>query len=197
MQINKAKKGQFILKINLKDLNEKIENQDYIQDLETVKYGDISKSKSKIKPYAEKMVKEVVAAFKHDSLVQTQLAVTGQRPVTFALETNIINLPYANYKKIANFFEEGQEYDLNVYFETRSEYVNVSHFRIDQLATEEEVEKDSSAVVDKLVDAIIEKLTVVREYKKPEKKAEKKPAAKKTASKTTKKTTKKTTTKKK
>ena len=38
-------------------------------------------------------------------------------------------------------------------------------------AVEEEVEKDSSAVVDKLVDAIIEKLTVVREYKKPEKKA--------------------------
>ena len=93
----------------------------------------------------------------------------GQRPVTFALETNIINLPYANYKKIANFFEEGQEYPINVYFETRSEYVNVSGFRIDQLASEEEVEKDSSAIVDKLVEAIIEKLTVVREYKKPEK----------------------------
>lgn len=170
------------MEINLKDLNDKIENQDYIQDLETVKYADISKSKSKIKPYAEKMVKEVAAAYKHNSLVQTQLAVTGQRPVTFALETNIINLPYANYKKIANFFEEGQGYDLNVYFETRSEYVNVSGFRIDQLATEDEVEKDSAAVVDKLVDAIIEKLTTVREYKKPEKKttkATKKPAAKK------------------
>lgn len=157
------------MKINLKDLNEKIENQDYIQDLETVKYGDISKSKNKIKPYAEKMVKEVVAAFKHDSLVQTQLAVTGQRPVTFALETNIINLPYSNYKKVANFFEEGEEYPLNVYFETRSDYVNVSHFRIDQLATEEEIEQDSAKVTDDLVNAIVEKLTVVREYQKPEK----------------------------
>ena len=162
------------MKINLEDLNNKIENQDYIQDLETVKYADISKSKSKIKPYAEKMVKEVAAAFKHDSLVQTQLAVTGQRPVTFALETNIINLPYSNYKKIVNFFEEGQEYPLNVYFETRSDYVNVSHFRIDQLATEEEVEKDADKVVDQLVEAIIEKLTVVREYEAPEKKTAKK-----------------------
>lgn len=162
------------MKINLEDLNNKIENQDYIQDLETVKYGDISKSKSKIKPYAEKMIKEVAAAFKHDSLVQTQLAVTGQRPVTFALETNIINLPYSNYKKIVNFFEEGQEYPLNVYFETRSDYVNVSHFRIDQLATEEEVEKDADKVVDQLVEAIIEKLTVVREYEAPEKKTAKK-----------------------
>ena len=162
------------MKINLEDLNNKIENQDYIQDLETVNYGDISKSKSKIKPYAEKMIKEVAAAFKHDSLVQTQLAVTGQRPVTFALETNIINLPYSNYKKIVNFFEEGQEYPLNVYFETRSDYVNVSHFRIDQLATEEEVEKDADKVVDQLVEAIIEKLTVVREYEAPEKKTAKK-----------------------
>ena len=162
------------MKINLEDLNNKIENQDYIQDLETVKYGDISKSKSKIKPYAEKMIKEVAAAFKHDSLVQTQLAVTGQRPVTFALETNIINLPYSNYKKIVNFFEKGQEYPLNVYFETRSDYVNVSHFRIDQLATKEEVEKDADKVVDQLVEAIIEKLTVVREYEAPEKKTAKK-----------------------
>ncbi|MBW8013709.1 hypothetical protein E0712_04355 [Lactobacillus helveticus] len=177
------------MKINLEDLNDKIENQDYIQDLETVKYGDISKSKSKIKPYAEKMVKEVAAAFKHDSLVQTQLAVTGQRPVTFALETNIINLPYSNYKKIANFFEEGQEYPLNVYFETRSDYVNVSHFRIDQLATEEEVEKDTDKVVDQLVEAIIEKLKVVREYQVPENATAKKKETKK--SKTTKKETKK------
>ncbi len=176
------------MKINLEDLNNKIENQDYIQDLETVKYGDISKSKSKIKPYAEKMIKEVAAAFKHDSLVQTQLAVTGQRPVTFALETNIINLPYSNYKKIVNFFEEGQEYPLNVYFETRSDYVNVSHFRIDQLATEEEVEKDADKVVDQLVEAIIEKLTVVREYEAPENKTAKKETKK---SKTTKKEIKK------
>lgn len=157
------------MKINLKDLNDKIENQDYIQDLETVKYADISKSKNKIKPYAEKMVKEVSAAFKHDSLVQTQLAVTGQRPVTFALETNIINLPYSNYKKVANFFEDGVEYPLNVYFETRSDYVNVSHFRIDQLATEEEIEQDPDQVTDKLAEAIIEKLKTVREYKKEEK----------------------------
>ena len=73
------------MKINLKDLTEKIENEDYIQDLETVKYADISKSKTKLRTYAEKMVKEVVAALKHDSLIQTQLAVAGQRPATFAL----------------------------------------------------------------------------------------------------------------
>lgn len=116
------------------------------------------------------MVKEAVAALKHDSLLQTQLAVDGRRPVTFALETNIINLPYSNYKKIANFFEEGEDYSVNVYFETRSEFVNVSGFRIDELATEEEILNDQDQIVEKLVDAISEKLQVIRDYQKPESK---------------------------
>ena len=158
------------MKINLKDLTEKIENEDYLQDLETVKYGDISKSKKKLHEYADKMVKETVAALKHNSLIQTQLAVTGQRPATFALEINIINLPYSNYKKISNFFEEGLDYDVNVYFETRSDYINVSKFRIDQLATEKEILADPDAIADILTDSIIEKLKVIREYQKPEKK---------------------------
>lgn len=157
------------MKINLKDLTEKIENQDYIQDLETVKYAEISKSKKKIREYAAKMVKEAAAALKHDSLLQTQLAVDGRRPVTFALEANIINLPYSNYKKIANFFEEDEAYPVRVYFETRSEFVNVSGFRIDELATEEEILNDQDQVVDKLVAAISEKLQVIREYQKPKK----------------------------
>ena len=61
------------MEINLKDLIDKIENQEYIQDLETVKYADVSKSKKKLKVYTDKMVKEVVAAFKHDSLVQKHM----------------------------------------------------------------------------------------------------------------------------
>lgn len=166
------------MKINLKDLTEKIENEDYIQDLETVKYADISKSKTKLRTYAEKMVKEVVAALKHDSLIQTQLAVAGQRPATFALEVDIINLPYSNYKKISNFFEEWEEYPVNVYFETRSDYINVSKFRIDQLATEEEILADPDKYIELLVDAIIEKLQVIREYKKSDSKDEKKTATK-------------------
>ncbi|GAA3638494.1 hypothetical protein GCM10022297_16020 [Lactobacillus hamsteri] len=179
------------MKINLKYLIDKIENQDYISDLETVKYAEISKSKTKLKSYASKMVKEVIAGLKHNSLVQTQLAVDGQRPVTFALETNIINLPFSNYKKISNFFEEGQDYEVNVYFETISEYVNVSKFRIDQLSTGDEIVKSEDEYVDKLVDAIVEKLKVVREYQKPEKKT-----ATKKSTETKKKTTKSAKTKK-
>lgn len=172
------------MKIELRDLVTRIEKQNYEQELTTVKYSAISHAKKKLHSYAAKMVEDVRAAFKKQELVQAQLAVTGQRPVTFALETNIINLPYANYKRISNFFEEGHEYALNVYFETQSDYVNVSHFRIDQLATEKELEADPEKVITQLVAAIQDKLKTVRHYQ-PVKKT--KTSKRKTAKKTTRK----------
>ena len=161
------------MKIKLNELVNKIENEDYIQDQETVKYGEISKSKTKLKSYASQMVKEVVAAYKHNSLIRTSLEVTGQRPVLFSLETNIINLPYSNYKRIYNFTDEETENDLNLYFETSSEYLNVSGFRIDQLATEAELLADEAAIVEKLTTAMSEKLQTVREYEASEKETKK------------------------
>ena len=85
------------MKIKQEEITKKIEEQDYLQDLETIKYSEITKTK--LKNIATKMISEAVQAFKHDSLIQTQLAISGRRPMTFALESNIINLPFANYKK--------------------------------------------------------------------------------------------------
>ncbi|RMC47239.1 hypothetical protein [Lactobacillus sp. ESL0228] len=156
------------MKINLIDLTNKIEQQDYLEDLETIKYAEISKSKTKIKTLASKMVKELGAAIRHDSLGHIALEVTGQRPVTFAIENNIINLPYSDYKKIANFFDENTKQPLNVYFETESDYLNASGFRIDQLATDKELIENEDEVSERLADAVMAKLHQVREYQKNE-----------------------------
>ena len=153
------------MKIKQENIIKKIEEQDYLQDLETIKYSELNKTK--IKGFAEKMIKEVIQAAKHDSLIQTQLAVAGQRPVTFALESNIINLPFANYKKISNFGNDDEDYEVNVYFETISEYVNVSGFRIDILGSVSEIEADPSKYSELLAENINEKLKVVRSYEKP------------------------------
>ena len=153
------------MKIKQENIIKKIEEQDYLQDLETIKYSELNKTK--IKGFAEKMIKEVIQAAKHDSLIQTQLAVAGQRPVTFALESNIINLPFANYKKISNFGNDDEDYEVNVYFETISEYVNVSGFRIDILGSVSEIEADPSKYSELLAENISEKLKVVRSYEKP------------------------------
>ncbi len=169
------------MKINLTDLTTKIEQKDYIEDLETVKYADISKSKAKVHELAAKLVKETAAALKHNSLSHVAVEVTGQRPLTFALESNIINLPYANYKKIANFFEEQKEYPVNVYFETQSEYLNASGFRIDQIATETDIKQKEDTVIAELTAAMQEKIKQVREYQKPAPAAKKKTVTKKRA----------------
>lgn len=165
------------MKINEETITKKIEEQDYLQDLETVKYGDLNKTK--IKAFAEKMIKEVVQAAKHDSLIQTQLAVSGQRPVTFALESNIINLPFTNYKKINNFFNDQEPVEVNIYFETISDYINVSHFRIDILASVDKIVADPEPYSKILADDIVEKLKEVRSYQKPEKTTTKKATTKK------------------
>ncbi len=112
------------MKIKQEEITKKIEEQDYLQDLETIKYSEITKTK--LKNIATKMINEAVQAL---------LAISGRRPMTFALESNIINLPFANYKKISNFCNNEDEYEVNIYFETISEYVNVSHFRIDILVS--------------------------------------------------------------
>ena len=109
------------MKIKQEELTKKIEEQDYLQDLETIKYSEITKTK--LKKIATKMIGEAVQAFKHNSLIQTQLAISGRRPMTFALESNIINLPFANYKKISNFCNNEDEYEVNIYFETISESI--------------------------------------------------------------------------
>lgn len=172
------------MKIKQEELIKKIEDQDYLQDLETVKYAELTKTK--LKSLVAKLIQEVIQAAKHDSLIQTQLAVAGQRPVTFALESNIINLPFSNYKKISNFCDTEEDYEVNIYFETISEFVNVSGFRIDILGTMSEITAEPDKYTELLVTAIDEKIKAVRSYEKPE--------AKKTTSKTAKttKTTKKT-----
>lgn len=150
------------MKIKSKILIQKIEKQDYLQDLESIKYSDITSAK--LKTIAQKMIQEVIQASKNNSLLQTELVITGQRPATFVLESNIINLPFANYKKITNFSDEDSEYDINIYVEVISEYINISKFRIDLLAPVADIVAEPDQWIDKLVLIIKDKLTEVRNY---------------------------------
>lgn len=154
------------MKINLNEITKAIEEQEYLSDMETIKYADVSRSKSKLHVHAEKMVHEVALALKKGSLMQVQLVLEGKNPITFALETNIINLPLANYKKLINFFENEEEVPVKVYFETASEYVNASKFRIDLLLTGDELVADEDKATDLLTNAMSEKLKQIRETKR-------------------------------
>jgi DNA-binding protein Fis len=58
------------VKIKSKILIQKIEKQDYLQDLESIKYSDITNAK--LKTIAQKMIQEVIQASKNNSLLQTE-----------------------------------------------------------------------------------------------------------------------------
>jgi hypothetical protein len=162
------------LKIKLADLTKKIADQDYLQNLQTMKNAELTKTK--LAKIAQAMVKEAQAATANGSLLQTQLAVTGRRPVTFGLELNIVNLPYADYKKIANFCQEDEDYPVNVYVTTSSDFVNASKFRIDELATSGELAADPDKVADQLVAYLTAKRQEIKDYEpaSPAKKSSKK-----------------------
>ena len=61
------------MKIKQEEITKKIEEQDYLQDLETIKYSEITKTK--LKNIATKMISEAVQAFKHDSLIDRKSVV--------------------------------------------------------------------------------------------------------------------------
>jgi len=151
------------MQINLKDLTKAIEEQTYLSDMETIKYSEVSRSKKKLREHALTMVQEVAMALKKDRLMQVQLVLEGKNPITFALETNIINLPLANYKKLINFFDEEEAQPVKVYFETASEYLNASHFRIDLFMDGDELVNDPEGAADRLADAMSEKIKQVKE----------------------------------
>ena len=94
---------------------DKLENGQFQADMTTKKYSDLKVAD--YKEEAKRMIDFVVEALNSGMLAQVQFHVDGNLPVTFALETNIINLPFSNWKRINNFFEEDQETDVKVYFE--------------------------------------------------------------------------------
>lgn len=166
------------MQINLKDLTKAIEEQTYLSDMETIKYSEVSRSKKKLREHALTMVQEVAMALKKDRLMQVQLVLEGKNPITFALETNIINLPLANYKKLINFFDEEEAQPVKVYFETASEYLNASHFRIDLFMDGDELVNDPEGAADRLADAMSEKIKQVKEGEAAAKEAAKEAEAK-------------------
>ncbi|MFC2694989.1 MAG: hypothetical protein ACFN0Y_03130 [Lactobacillus sp.] len=162
------------MNIKLADLTKKVADQAYLQNLQTFKNADLTKTK--LTQVAKALVKEAQTAASNGSLLQTQLTITGRRPVTFGLELNIVNLPYDDYKKIANFCQEDQDYEVNVYVTTSSDYINASKFRIDQLATSDELAADPEQVTAKLLAYIEAKRQAIKDYepKSPTKKSSKK-----------------------
>ncbi|GEO59531.1 hypothetical protein [Companilactobacillus bobalius] len=55
-------------------------------------------------------------------------------PIDFYLESGIINLPFADAKKVTHFFDDDAEVETKIYLSTSCDYLNASKFHIDLIS---------------------------------------------------------------
>ncbi|WP_127848648.1 hypothetical protein [Lacticaseibacillus hulanensis] len=171
---------------------------DEVQHFETSVKPEQVKNAAEIKAALQPVVDAVIDALKRNQLMRATLVVEGTVPTTISLETGIINMPLANAKKVANFFEVEEIVPVNVYLVTDNPFLNASGLRIDLLADSDTFASATGKLLDNIAPHVLEQLQHIDEEAAkpapdPAEKAVKKPAAKKTTRKTTRKVATKTT----
>ncbi|KRL12795.1 hypothetical protein [Schleiferilactobacillus perolens] len=107
------------------------------------------------------------ASVSAEQMTQANLTIATEVPVTFRLETNVINLPLADSNKLYQFFDLNATAPVNVYFITESDDINVSHLRIDEMATVDEFVKHGDPIRNQILTAAQEKWDYLQTVEHP------------------------------
>lgn len=127
------------------DIIMEIKVQDYCQAITQEVYDWQSVSLT-TKQIESRQLNELLSAFyvqlttdlQNNKLAKLQIMVDDAVNLTsFAVETSIINLPWADIKKVTNFFNNNEVVPVNLYFITESPDVNQSGLRIDEFTSVE------------------------------------------------------------
>ncbi|KRL85128.1 hypothetical protein FC32_GL000171 [Ligilactobacillus apodemi DSM 16634 = JCM 16172] len=129
----KLKLGCEIMKVKVSDFIDEITEEKFNRDsilatLDQVEEFGIADS---LAPVMEKMVD----ALQQEKLEQAELAIEGSDdPIYVRLETGIINLPFENINRVANFFDDlTAEVPVNIYLVVVSPDLNASGLHIMQI----------------------------------------------------------------
>lgn len=102
-----------------------------------------------------------------DQMTQANLTVSTAVPVTFRLETNVVNLPLADSNKLYQFFDLDATAPVNVYLVVESDDINVSHLRIDEVAPVTEFLSHQDQVRAQIIQAVQEKWDYLQTVEHP------------------------------
>lgn len=80
---------------------------------------------------------DLEAAINAGKLIQAQLTITSETPTYVRLETGVINLPFADSKKVSNFLDPDSMAPLKVYLIVATPDLNASDLHIDLVADAE------------------------------------------------------------
>lgn len=120
------------MKITMNEFKDKIENGDFNQtSLDISKDDLLQEDPWAINQASDQLKKDL----EKGKLSQVMIhVVDAEFPIDFYLESDIINLPFDDAKKVIHFFEDNQEVDTKVYLSTRCDHLNASKFHIDHIS---------------------------------------------------------------
>lgn len=99
-----------------------------------------------------------------NKLAKLQIMVDDADDLTsFAVETSIINLPWADTKKVINFFNNDEIVPVNLYFIIESPVVNQSSFRIDEFTSVQDYLQDPAVKQQELTKLFQPKMLMLQE----------------------------------
>lgn len=125
------------MKITMNEFKDRIENGDFNQTSLDVSKDDLLQEDLWSVNKANEQLKKDLGEGK---LSQTMIhVVDAEFPIDFYLESDIINLPFDDAKKVIHFFEDGQETTTKIYLSTRCDELNASKFHIDHISDDEEM----------------------------------------------------------
>ncbi|AKP67627.1 hypothetical protein [Companilactobacillus ginsenosidimutans] len=120
------------MKITMNEFKDRIENGDFNQtSLDVSKDDLLQEDLWSINKASEQLKKDLDAGKLSQVMIHV---VDAEFPIDFYLESDIINLPFDDAKKVIHFFEDNQEVETKVYLSTRCDELNASKFHIDHIS---------------------------------------------------------------
>lgn len=120
------------MKIKIADFMEKVQAGEFNQTSLEISKDDLLQadlwSINKAKEQIEKDTAD-------NKLSQIKIHVADSEfEINFYLETGVINLPFADAKKVTHFFDDDAEVETKIYLSTACDYLNASKFHIDLIS---------------------------------------------------------------
>ncbi|MFC6176849.1 hypothetical protein ACFQAV_08340 [Companilactobacillus huachuanensis] len=120
------------MKIKIADFMEKVQEGEFNQTSVDISKDDLLQedlwSLNKAKEQLEKD-----ATDNKLSQIMIHVADAGFE-IDFYIETGVINLPFADAKKVTHFFDDDAEAETKIYLSTSCEFLNASKFHIDLIS---------------------------------------------------------------
>ncbi|GEO78630.1 hypothetical protein FD29_GL000766 [Companilactobacillus mindensis DSM 14500] len=120
------------MKIKITDFIGNIQEENFNQTKIDISKDDLLKEDLWSVNTAKEQIEKDIKAGKLSQVIMH--VADAEFPIDFYLETGVINLPFADAKKVTHFFDDDAEVETKIYLSTACDYLNASKFHIDLIS---------------------------------------------------------------